>query len=42
MEGLHVSPTHIASKRGDTKGRCCVVSGLNEGTDMEVIEESLG
>jgi hypothetical protein len=42
MEGLHVSPTHVACKRGDTKGRGCVVSGLNEGTDMEVIEESLG
>jgi hypothetical protein len=45
MEGLHVSPTHVACKRGDTKGRCCVdhsASGLNEGTDMEAIEAALG
>jgi hypothetical protein len=45
MEGLHVSPAHVACKRGDTKGRCCVdhsASGLNEGTDMETIKESLG
>ena len=45
MEGLHVSPTHVACKRGDTKGRCCVdhsASGLNEGTDMDAIEAALG
>jgi hypothetical protein len=45
MEGVHISPTHVAYKRGDTKGRCCVdhtASGLNDGTDMEAIEEALG
>ena len=45
MEGVHVSPTHVACKRGDTKGRCCVdhtASGLNENTDMEAIEGALG
>jgi hypothetical protein len=45
MEGVHVSPTHVACKRGDTKGRCCVdhsASGLNESTDMEAIEGALG
>jgi hypothetical protein len=45
MEGLHVSPTHVACKQGGTKGRCCVdhsASSLNEGTDMEAIEAALG
>lgn len=45
MQGLHVSPTHVACKRGDTKGRCCVdhsAFGLNDGTDMEAIEDALG
>jgi hypothetical protein len=34
VEGVHISPTYVAYKRGDTKGRCCVVdhtaSGLND------------
>lgn len=33
MKGLHVSPTRIACRRGDTKGRCCVdknASGLKK------------
>jgi hypothetical protein len=41
MDGVHVSPTHVACKRGDTKGRCCVdenASGLNEATNMDAIE----
>ena len=45
MSGLHVSPTHVACKRGDTKGRCCVdhsASGLNDGTNMDSIEAALG
>ena len=45
VEGLHISPTHVAYKRGDTKGRCCVdhtASGLNDGTDMSSIEDALG
>lgn len=45
MAGLHVSPTHVACKRGDTKGRCCIdhrASGLNDGTDMDAVEELLG
>jgi hypothetical protein len=45
VEGLHISPTHVAYKRGDTKGRCCVdhtASGLNDGIDMSSIEDALG
>lgn len=45
MDGVHVSPTHVACKRGDTKGRCCVdenASGLNDATDMDAIEARLG
>jgi hypothetical protein len=45
MAGFHVSPTHVACKRGDSKGRCCVdenASGLNDATDMEAIETKLG
>lgn len=45
MPGFHVSPTHVACKRGDTKGRCCVdenASGLNAATDMDAIEGLLG
>jgi hypothetical protein len=45
MDGFHVSPTHVACKRGDTKGRCCVdenASGLNDATDIAAIETRLG
>ena len=45
IDGVHVSPTHVACKRGDTKGRCGVdenASGLNEATNMEAIEIRLG
>jgi hypothetical protein len=32
MTGFHMSPTHVACKRGDTKGRCCVDE--NDTTDV--------
>jgi hypothetical protein len=45
MEGVHISPTHVAYTRGDTnKGRCCVdhtASGLSDWADMEAIEGAL-
>jgi hypothetical protein len=45
MAGFYVSPTHVACKRGNSKGRCCVdenASGLNDATGMETIETKLG
>jgi hypothetical protein len=42
---LHLSPSHVVLKVGDTKGRVCMdprASGLNEGTDLEAIYDEIG
>jgi hypothetical protein len=42
---LHLNPSHVVLKVGDTKGRVCMdprASGLNEGTDLEAIYDDIG
>ena len=42
---LHLNPSHVVLKVGDTKGRVCMdprASGLNEGTDLESIYDEVG
>jgi hypothetical protein len=42
---LHLNPSHVVLKVGDTKGRVCMdprASGLNEGTDLEAIYNEIG
>jgi hypothetical protein len=42
---LHLNPSHVVLKVGDTKGRVCMdprSSGLNDGTDLEAIYSEIG
>ena len=44
-EFLHLNPSHVVLKVGDSKGRVCMdprASGLNDGTDLEAIYEDVG